>query len=158
MSTAAQARSEIAERLDGVRYPDIPRDVIEAARQKGVVILHGMSDDYVVLSGAFSDEAYGNFRLTRKGLLTGLGATLDSATDYNSVHGDEDLRPLEMVQAWKRNFDASAVIRSDYGETGWVLGTDVPHSTFRIMDDDDLHSLGLVIAVEELPVLTELSS
>ena len=148
------SRIDIARRLDGVMYPDLPADVVRDAKARRVVIIRGQSDDYVILDGAIQDEVYHDFRLTRDDVLSPMAAALEEAVDLNSRYGDNDPRALDSIRKWVSEREASVLIKADYTDGGWKLETQAPHSTFRIMEDEDeLHSYGLVIALDELPGL-----
>ena len=64
-------KEELAVKLDGIEYGDgIPDDIVEAAKESKLVIIHGSSDDLIEIHGAISDEVGADtfLMLTRKGV------------------------------------------------------------------------------------------
>lgn len=52
-----EVAKKLAKQLDGMEYgDDIPQDVIETAKEHGLVICTGYSDDNIELYGAYTEE------------------------------------------------------------------------------------------------------
>ena len=50
-------KEELAEKLNGMEYrTDIPKELIEQAKENGLVVVYGYSDDLIEFEGAFYDE------------------------------------------------------------------------------------------------------
>ena len=49
-------KKELAEKLNGRQYGDSFEDVLEDAKQSGLVMVTGASDDLMEFAGAFRDE------------------------------------------------------------------------------------------------------
>lgn len=100
---------DIADALDGSEYPlYIPASISKQARECGVQIVYGDSDDLIEFEGPFRDE---------------LGAWIP-----------EDRGTRDYVSSEGRRITAV------WGETkkvSWTYRTDIPHETFRIIDEDD---------------------
>lgn len=109
MTSMSSVVRDIADALDGSEYPlYVPASISKQAMECGVQIIYGESDDLIEFEGPFRDE---------------LGAWIseDGGTrDYVSSEGRR--------------------ITAVWGETekvSWTYRTDIPHETFRIIDEDD---------------------
>ena len=138
---------DIAERLDGIEYDGrtfySKVDVIAAdAKQHGIVIVYGASDDLMEFEGAFRDE---------------LGAPCEAkigiagpAQPWEEVdHEDID----EARKYFEREREAKWSIESLWcKEPGisWTFETDIPHETFNIMEDGEVFCRGIVFSLNDL--------
>ncbi len=105
----------LAGSLDGIEiWDEIPEDMILFAKERGLVIAFGGSDDLFELRGAFCDElgAYVWDGYVAKRFTSSRGRTIDAM--------------------WCD------------GETSWSYRTDIPHTTFRILENDELYCIGIV--------------
>jgi len=136
--------TEIAGYLYGAEYGRdmVPQFIIDAAKQAGIVIVHGDSDDLVRLLGAIDDEvdAYNGTEIfvTDKGLLR------------NECHNPE-------CRQYSRQKEEAAKIKAiwnDLGDPFWEFETDIPHKTFIIVEEDEQFCRGIVFALADIPAAT----
>jgi hypothetical protein len=131
-------KEELAELLNGRQYGDeITSEEEKISHDNGLVVIFGASDDIVEFRGVINDEidAYEGcfFKFNKEleikvgdkheGHMRSVQAILDEG--YDTGEGDEPC--------------------------SWQFKTDIPHSTFRILDADELYCVGIVINVAELP-------
>ena len=124
-------KEQLAALLDGQAIELVLTDDIEAlAREYNLVIIFGASDDLVELRGAIDDELtvypYG-----------------ESESIYISTDGAAD-------QPFYGSHEIKAFYARPGAEADWTYETELPHSTFRVMDDGELYSIGVVIDLNEL--------
>lgn len=135
-------RDEWAAALNGRQYR---RELSELEGQQaeadGVLIVFGASDDLMEFRGVITDEVDcyngGEAFATAQGLLP--------------RHEDD-----ECVCPFCGEYEAqklAAKIEAVWGEfnRSWTFKTDLPHATFRILEDGDEYCLGLVIDRDDLP-------
>ena len=140
MTTTIQ---EIATMLNGIEYPcRIAKEITDMAKSINAVIIYGASDDLVEFEGAFQDEigCYDgcDFCIDQHGLLPLRDEISDDMALHNWFHRKETCKTVKVVWA-PSGLDAS-----------WLFKTDVQHAKFRIMDNNDLYCLGLVISLDNL--------
>lgn len=137
---------ELAQRLDGREYGNVvtraEQDEIEAA---GLVVAYGQSDSLLEFEGAIYNEAgaYGGATVYVKN-----GALLAPPCDCES---------WDECSAWDEYSAKAKAITAVWhgdGETQtdtpcWTIKTDIPHETFRIYDDGELFSVGIVFRVKD---------
>lgn len=138
---------DIAERLDGIEYDGrtfySKVDVIAAdAKQHGIVIVYGASDDLMEFEGAFRDE---------------LGAPCEAkigiagpAQPWEEVDHEDINKAREYFE---RERDARWPIESLWcKEPGisWTFETDIPHETFNIMEDGEVFCRGIAFSLNDL--------
>jgi roadblock/LC7 domain-containing protein len=135
-------KEELAGKLDGREYGDeITQAEVEQAKDAGLVVVFGASDDLIEFTGAIHAEAYchdGTIVLVdHRGLLT-----------RNEIeHGDD-----EAVAEFVARKKAARKIESLWAEEGysWIYRTDIPHATFEVIEDEDPYCRGLVFALADL--------
>jgi hypothetical protein len=110
----------------------------KAAKEDGIVIVFGASDDLLEFRGAIDDEVFA-WRGT-KVRLTPKPGVLDE--DSNS----ETLEYNRMQIAGMRTISAIWCPKNEKGEVwaSWEIKTDIPHETFDIMEDGERYCRGLV--------------
>lgn len=133
-------KEQLAERLNGVQYGDETNVEIEReARESGLVIVFGASDDLVEFRGAINDEGSGlrTALVDRKGLLP----------DRDQIENDTELEAL--FARWKtaRRIDPLWCKEPGYS---WTYKTDIPHSTFEVLEDEDFYCRGIVFALSSV--------
>ena len=132
-------RQELANKLNEIEYPCyIPDSVLREAKNSGIVILYGSSDDLCEMVGAITDEAScfegGDLFLNDKGFLE------DHSCCDCQYCGFESLRRTarKITAHWCKDGIA------------WTYETDIPHSVFRVMEDGEVFCLGVVFEKELL--------
>jgi hypothetical protein len=131
---------ELAAILNGREYgAEISRAEEALAKENGLVVLFGASDDLMEFRGAVNDETgvYGGgfAHFTRKGLLT------------NRCE-EEDCPYFAQLKG-----EATA-IGAEWSTEGysWVYQTTIPHSTFDVLEDGDKYCRGIVFALSDVPL------
>lgn len=121
-----EALKELASKLNGVQYLEIPEELIKFAKENGIVIVSGQSDDLCELEGAINDEF---------GCYDGGTAYLDEK-GVVGVEGDKYI-----TAKW-----------CEEGEDGftWTYETNIPHEDFEIFDEEEKYCRGFVFYLKDL--------
>ncbi len=134
---------EIAEKLTGIEYPvRIPQEIITAAKNSGIVIVYGGSDDLMEFEGAISDEvgAPGVVRIDFKGVVP----------DFEQIDKDDKDALRDYFQREKNGMEIEALWCQD-GDYSWSYKTEIPHETFRVIEDgDDPYCIGIVFSLADV--------
>lgn len=134
---------ELAAQLDGKQYPlRIPKNLTDAAKAAGLVIVYGASDDLMEFEGAIYDEmgCYngGTAFVDAKGLLP----------DRDSIEDDDGLKDYFARQPNAKPIEA---VWDDGTGYSWTYKTDIPHETFEILEDGEPpYCRGIVFALADL--------
>jgi hypothetical protein len=123
--------------LTGNEYrKEISKEVEAQAKAAGLVVVFGASDDLMEFRGAIHDEvgAYDGTTayLTRAGLLVN-----DCENDY-CPH-------FEKMRKAARTIDAVW----DTEGYSWIFRTEIPHTTFEIVEDGEKYCRGIVFALDD---------
>lgn len=136
---------EWAERLNGREYgKEITWKEEMQAKDDGIVIVSGSSDDIMVFSGAISDEldAYNGATayITPSGILE--GCSKDPRAE----------RCKYLFAAKKGAVQIKAHWSPDSLDASWLIEppATLPHETFDIMEDGELYCRGIVFRLEDL--------
>lgn len=128
-------RDELATLLNGRQYrEEITKAEREAAKDAGLVVIYGASDDLMEIEGAVRDETSGDAFFTRDGILT------------NDC--EEDDCPYFLAIRAKAT-PVEGIFGGD--EYSWTYDTTIPHATFEILEDDDKYCRGIVFALADVP-------
>lgn len=135
-------RHELAATLDGRQYRDEMSRVEEIlAKESGLVVVFGASDDLMEFRGAVNDEigVYegGVAHFTRAGLLT-------------NECDNEDCPFFAKM----KNTATTIGAKWDTEGYSWVYETTIPHSTFDILEDDEKYCRGVVFALSDAAPLS----
>lgn len=122
---------EIAEKLNGIAYGENVRDIETEAKEHGIVIVMGASDDLMEFSGAIEDEG---------GCFDGGEVYFDR--DGVSQDGTERANVIEAI--WCDAHDENGILAT------WAYRTDIPHEKFKVFEDDELYCIGIVFSEEDL--------
>lgn len=132
---------ELTVKLTGREYGDeITKEEEAAAKAAGLVVVFGYSDDNVELRGAIHDEVGAcegaTLYLTTSGLLK------NECDDDDCPHFAREKAKAQTITAhWS----------GDEQEFAWTFKTDIPHTTFEIMDGEDKFCRGIVFALKDVP-------
>lgn len=137
-------KAELAALLTGGDYRhEVPDNLAAEAKDAGLVIIHGASDDLVILRGAIEDEIDmyegGDFELDALGVLPEPGAEDRTEAEHAALH--ERRRSAKTI---------TAAFCDPSSEWAWSFETDLPHSTFSVYDDGEEYCLGIVISLADL--------
>lgn len=143
--TAEQWTPEsLAAVLTGREYPfHISKQEAEQAKAAGLVVVYGASDDLMEFEGAIYDEL---------GAWDGTTAYLTSAGLLGKNECDNDECPY-FKQAKKQAKKSAQVIKALWckeGEYSWTFKTEIPHSTFEVVEDGEPYCRGIVFRLEDV--------
>ncbi|MFN7782251.1 MAG: hypothetical protein ACK5PG_05915 [Lysobacterales bacterium] len=135
-------KESLAAILDGREYPMRTTTQEEAdAKAAGLVVVFGASDDLIEFRGAIFDEGGcyngGDFQIDAKGLLP----------DFEDCEDEESAADYFARKPKARNIKAIW----DRGDgVSWSYETNIPHATFRVMEDGDVYCVGIVFEIASL--------
>lgn len=126
---------ELAKMLDGRQYMDeVTERDRQLAKENGLVIVYGYSDDNAEFDGAIYDEV---------GCFNGRTINLDrrgKIIDFDDFPGGYVGNLYQIEAVWcDKEIGAS-----------WSYRTDIPHETFNVYEDDELFCVGIVFSLEDL--------
>lgn len=126
--------SDLAQRLTGNEYGlEVSEAEARVAKENGLVIVYGYSDDNMEFEGAIHDEV---------GCYNGGKAFVSKSGE---VYADDGCVPEEA----KRNM-IEAVWCDRERDAAWSYKTDIPHEIFNIYEDGELFCVGIVFSMEDL--------
>lgn len=130
---------EIAELMNGAEYPvrNI-NSISRLAKDAGIVIVYGASDDLMEFEGAIFDEI---------GCCNGGIAYLTSDGLLENDCGNDDCPYFRM------NKKSAATINAVWcpdSERSWAYETDIPHETFNVMEDGEIYCTGIVFKLSDV--------
>ncbi|QPG62126.1 hypothetical protein HFV04_021755 [Pseudomonas sp. BIGb0427] len=137
-------KEELAAKLNGIEYPahrTITADLIKAAKDAGLVILYGASDDLMEFDGSAREEI---------GCYGGGMALVDASgvlPDRDSLEDDEE------IAAYFQRLDAAKQIEGRWNKEpgySWTYKTNIPHATFEVVEDGEPYCRGIVFALIDL--------
>jgi hypothetical protein len=139
---------ELAAKLVGATYQNFVRSeeiltkaLAAEAKQHGLVVVFGASDDLMEFRGAIYDElgAYNGTTayIDEKGLLP----------DRDSIDDDDELKDYFSREPHAKPIDALWCKEDGYS---WTFKTDIPHATFEITEDDEPYCRGIVFALADV--------
>lgn len=141
-------KEQFAARLSGREYGnEITREEEKLAKESGLFVIFGYSDDNMEVRGLQFDElsCWGGklFLMDSRGVLP-WGSVSDIETEF-----DEEVR--DFLDRKQSAVKLEACWCKDGTEAAWTYETDVPHATFNIYEDGELFCVGLVIDSKDLP-------
>lgn len=122
---------EIADKLNGIAYGEDISSIEAEAKEAGIVIVIGASDDLMEFSGAIEDE----------------GGCFDGGEVYFDRDGvsQDDTKRANVIEAlWCDAHDENGI------QATWAYRTEIPHETFKVFEDGELYCIGIVFSVEDL--------
>lgn len=128
---------EFARMLDRREYghPQFTKEEIEIAKDSGLAIVCGASDDLMEFEGAICDE----------------GSCFDGGIVYFNQDGviyrEDDADPEDcskITALWCKGKDENGKPAT------WSYETDIPHETFKIWEDGELYCIGIVFSIEDV--------
>lgn len=118
-------KEELANRLDLMQYgTSLAKEELRDARESGLCIITGASDDLVEFEGTVCEEA----------------PAMNGGTVYLLPNGFTSRRNkagngIKIVAEWNPKDS----------EASWRISTSVPASTFKVVEGDELFCIGCVI-------------
>lgn len=132
---------DLAKMLTGSEHPlRLSKDVKQLAKDNGLVIVRGGSDDLMVFDGAINDEVGvydGGIAFVYKG---------------GVLEEREQMETDEELEIWFNNKKVAKKIEAfwDRGEYAWSYESEIPHSTFEVKEGDEVYCLGMVFSINDL--------
>lgn len=127
-------KKELARLIDGREYGYEPfRDVRQVAKESGLVIVSGASDDLMEFDGAIYDE--GSCYDVGKVFFDRTGVLQDDSEHSNCI---------EAFWCDETALDENGKI------IAWTFKTDIPHETFMIYEDGEPYCRGIVFDLSDV--------
>lgn len=137
-------KEQLASTLDGRCYGDVmTRNEAMAARDSGLVVVFGGSDDLVILEGAVDDE---------KGAGDGTVIAIDKEgilPDFHHLCQEEDMDGLRDYFRRESHVVGIRTLWCREPDTLWTYETSIPHATFRVVEDGQTYCRGIVFRLED---------
>lgn len=145
-ASANPAVQEMADQLNGSEYGfTLSALQQQFAKERGLIVVYGASDDLIEFDGAFRDEGYvidgGTVLVDAEGLLPANSDDLDT---------DEEIARYHYRKGKAKTIEALWCDEVNGGGFDWAYRTDIPHATFEVMDGDEPYCRGIVLAMADL--------
>ena len=135
-------KEEMALRLNGRECgSETTKEDQELAAENDLVIVYGYSDDLMEMEGAVDDE-FGCYE----------GGVCDFDRD-GIIPSDKDDVEEEDIEEWvqrRKNKNTITAVWCGENLPAWCFKTKIPHATFEIMDDGEVHCRGIVFNINDL--------
>ena len=145
MSNTNNAIDRIHNALNGAEYPLREKEygeIFNYAKEHGIVIVFGASDDLVEFYGAICDEV---------GAYEGTIIAIDAEgiiPEFEDIDRDdrEALKAYFRREGKGRKIEAVWCPEDENGTilSSWAYKTDLPHKTFNIMEDGEIYCVGII--------------
>ena len=120
---------EMAERLNGCQYGnEITRAEAQLAKENGLVVVYGYSDDNMEFDGAIYEEI---------GCWGGGYAYINRSGMLEDPHCDSK-EECKYFQSASKDCKKIKACWDAPGKAPWTFETDIPHETFNVYEDDVL--------------------
>lgn len=130
---------ELAALLDGREYGhEMTKSEEQRAKESGLVVVFGYSDDNAELRGAIYEEV---------GCYNGGTILLDADGVFQS---DCDPDDCALLRRHMKRCKTITAVWDDGNGFSWTYETAIPHETFAIMDNDLPYCRGIVFALATL--------
>ena len=132
-------KEELAGMLNGREYGnEITKPEERLAKEDGLVVVFGYSDDNVELRGAIKEEV---------GSYDGGSVFVIPAGLLENKCDDENCPYFEAEKANAHKIDALWCAEEGYS---WTYKTNIPHATFEIQEGGDPYCRGIVFSLEDV--------
>lgn len=140
-------KEELALKLNGVEYRnELSDDLHHAAKECGLIVIYGGSDDLLYLGGVGNDEigCYngGDLVICKDGDAEMVEYLID-------LEGEDNERLLKLDQSKS----AGNIVEAQWCEVdgySWTYKTKLPHARFDVIEDGDKYCRGIVIDIKDL--------
>lgn len=140
-------KEELAAKLNGREYTcEITDAEALVAKQSGLIVIFGSSDDLCEFRGALNDET-GAYNGT-KVLIDRDGQLLEPIERDD----EEVLMKYKVFGAAMEQRKAAILIDAKWSHEGysWFISTEAPHATFDVMEGEEKFCRGIVIDLKDL--------
>lgn len=137
--------TEFAAKISGREYSSytITKSDAAEARDAGLVIVYGASDDLMEFNGAIEDElgAYDGTtaRVTPMGILP----------SWESLEGPSEAEAEAYFLKKHAGFKTIEACWASEGDYSWTFKTDIPHATFEIVEGGEPYCRGIVFSLAD---------
>lgn len=139
---------ELASRLNGREYGnEMTLEERFIAKEFGLVVVFGASDDLMEFRGAIDDEV---------GCCEGGKAYVSPDGIWQDDYGCGGDQQCEFLKNAKKKFVPIYALWAIEGYS-WIYDTEIPHETFEILEDGDKYCRGIVFSVEDLKPVSKYS-
>jgi hypothetical protein len=135
---------EWAKKLNGREYlKEITSQEEKEAKEDGVIIAFGYSDDNLEFRGAIDDEigAYDGATVKLTKDLTVFSESKNAESFNYNRHEIQKMPKVKAISCPTKNEETIAT---------WEITTKLPHEKFKIYEDGDLFCIGIVINVNSV--------
>ena len=145
---------ELADALNGIEYSATMRlhgsDLIKLAKNAGLVVAYGFSDDLLEFDGAIYDEAGApdTVLIDTEGLLPSFEAASEDEEACRRYF-ERKLNAREIEAIWRHSPS------DELDDPPWILKTDIPHESFMIVEEGEPFSRGIVFSLSSLTPATK---
>lgn len=134
-------KEDLASKLNGREYlNEITDSEIDLAKQNGLVVVFGYSDDNVEFRGAISDEVgcYGEkeIQFSKHGII-----------DWPD---DEKKTKEEATEYFNKLIGGNQWILASFGRKGWMFRCGFPHAKFNVFENGEHYGQGMVFNLDEV--------
>lgn len=138
----SEAAKELAAQLNGVEIGEESQRIPKDAKERGLVVVYGASDDLMAFRGAIYDEV----SCYEGGIVYVKGEEV-----FDEGYFDCGCQWAEKAKAnAKANAKTIEAIWADVDEYSWAYRTDIPHVGFDVMEDGEKYCRGIVFDLAAL--------
>ena len=135
-------KEKLAEQLNGCEIgKEISREFKAVAKNNGLVVIFGASDDLMEFRGAIDDEC---------GAYSGTTALIDAKgllPDRDQIDDDDVLEDFFHRRKTAKEVN---VIWCGTKEYSWTYETELPHASFDVMEDGKKYCRGIILKLPSL--------
>lgn len=147
---AKLTKEDLAAKLNGRQYMhEIAHAEEDAAKDAGLLVIFGASDDLVELRGAIKEELG-----ACDGTTILLGRDGNLVPEVDDRDDEEVLEKYGLLGVARQRANSAHTIRAlwcaEKGGPSWTFATDLPHATFEVMEDDEVFCRGIVIDMADV--------
>jgi hypothetical protein len=137
---------ELAAKLNGREYlGELDPTEHEIAKLNRLVVVFGASDDLMEFRGAIHDEIGAYNGTTAKVTVNGL------LPSWNELDHDDESEMDKYYAMKNLGFMTIKAIWCPKGtEMSWAYKTQIPHSTFDVMEDGEVYCRGIVFCLNQI--------
>jgi len=149
-------KEELATLLHGNEYRnEISDELNQKAKESGLLVIYGASDDLCYLGGVGNDEigcwggGYLILSIKPKDFMEGGEPEIEGYL-FDEL---EDVENIDARIRFLTDYKNGNVVTINWCEVNgypWTYETDLPHSTFDIMEDGETYCRGIVIDLKDL--------
>lgn len=140
-------KEELAALLNGREYrSEISEAEERSAKDAGLVVVFGASDDLLEFRGAIDDEL-GAYEGTCVAVNAG-----GIVKPFSELREDDDATEEDFEAYFKAKASSTYNIVAHWDRDGlsWVIESTIPHATFTIMEDGEGYCRGIVFSINQL--------